>query len=280
MDQRRHQRFSASIAKTSSSLAYTTPQNGVTEKVEEGEEEFTATRTRHSHITTSDSQQQHILLDLNPSQIQAVTQLSRAITRVVAGPGSGKTRVLTCRIAYLLQQDAQARILGVTFTRKAAGEMQNRLEKLLRSGEQGEEDRVAVELNQDARPRGLDRVTLATFHSICAKILRWNGELLSTLPCVIYDMKHSRNATFLDGSFGIVDQAGQLRILKECLDEANIQLETLDLKPLPVLTAIGQFKAKLAQGDDPFLPPKPKEPQSKAFKVASKVYIDSIAKSC
>lgn len=199
-----------------------------------------------------------ILRDLNPSQIEAVTQPLSAITRVVAGPGSGKTRVLTCRIAYLLEQDEiPRRILGVTFTRKASGEMQQRLQGMLADS-----------------PERLSRVTLGTFHSVCAKILRWNGELLSSLPSVTKDMTGSRNATLLDGNFVIIDQAEALRVLKECLKDAEIDLKDSDnIKPMSILSAIGDCKAKVAQGEDPFLPrPKDEGPLPRAFQMALKVY--------
>jgi len=222
-----------------------------------------------------------MLQDLNPSQVQAVTQPLSAITRVVAGPGSGKTRVLTCRIAYLLQQDLRSRILGVTFTRKAAGEMQQRLGKLLieesqehvepasRNGEAIVEEIVG---DRQIQPEGLHRVSLGTFHSICAKILRWNGELLSTLPSVAQDMVGSKNATILDSGFAIVDQAEQLRILRECLSEREIVLKDHDLKPLNVLNAISQAKAEFAEGRNAFEPKSKNKPLPKATGIAAKVY--------
>ena len=235
-----------------------------------------------------------VLADLNPAQVEAVTQPLSAITRVVAGPGSGKTRVLTCRIAYLLQEDSQNRVLGVTFTRKAAGEMQSRLEKLLIQQQQFQEqersqlqqapsndqddygdngDTIVQEHVGEARHTvGLDRVTLGTFHSICAKIMRWNGEVLGTLPSVTADMVGSQNATFLDGNFAIVDQGEQLRILKECLTEAEVDLKDYDLKPFAVLNAISDVKAKKAAGQDPFLANNNKKQLPKALRVAGKVY--------
>jgi DNA helicase-2/ATP-dependent DNA helicase PcrA len=237
-----------------------------------------------------------ILEDLNPSQVEAVTQPLSAITRVIAGPGSGKTRVLTCRIAYLLQEDPAHRILGVTFTRKAAGEMQGRLEKLLRqqqkeqqleaaannnspsemapsqNGEILQETLVGTEDEDSGAPEGLGRAMLGTFHSICAKILRWNGDLLGSLPTVMHDMRGSRNVTFLDGNFAIVDSGEQLRILKECLTEVDVDLKDFDLKPFAVLNAISGIKTKIAEGDDPFQARADRKPLPKALKVAVKVY--------
>src|SRR3990170_3279681 len=93
-----------------------------------------------------------LLSGLNPQQTQAVTA-GNGPTLIVAGPGSGKTRVLTHRIAWLVQQGTPPfRIMAVTFTNKAAREMRDRVEKLL-GGELG----------------GL---TIGTFHAICAHFLR------------------------------------------------------------------------------------------------------------
>jgi len=110
-----------------------------------------------------------LLRDLNPPQQEAVTAGDRAIL-VFAGAGSGKTRVLTYRIAYLIHSGrvAPEEILAVTFTNKAAGEMKERVSALL--GLQG------------------DRVWVSTFHSACLRILRAH---IHHLGCpsdfVIYD---------------------------------------------------------------------------------------------
>jgi UvrD/REP helicase N-terminal domain len=247
--------------------------------------------------------QSPMLRGLNPSQVQAVTQPIESVTRVVAGPGSGKTRVLTSRIAYLLQHEsssnngareyrggaATTRILGVTFTRKAAGEMQGRLHKLLLDQQEYTSSSSSSlappmivqeqvgDVVQPHTPTGLDRVTLGTFHSICAKILRWNGENLSTLPSVIDDMKKNSGPPVLDGNFNICDQSEQVRIIKEILDEYNIDLKPLDLKPLQVHSAVCRIKALLATGtQDPFathdaITGKPK-PISPVGHIAQKMY--------
>ncbi|HNF05553.1 MAG TPA: UvrD-helicase domain-containing protein, partial [Mycobacterium sp.] len=91
---------------------------------------------------------------LNPQQRQAVSAGSGPVL-VVAGPGSGKTRVLTQRVAYLIAAEGVRpwQILAVTFTNKAAREMQTRVEATL--GEQATEGMM-----------------LGTFHSICARLLR------------------------------------------------------------------------------------------------------------
>jgi DNA helicase-2/ATP-dependent DNA helicase PcrA len=246
------------------------------------------------HSTTSS-----IMEGLNPSQVEAVTQPMSASTCVMAGPGSGKTKVLTCRIAYLLEQDRRNRILAVTFTRKASGEMQKRVEKLLSQQQsveddllmyppgmnqndgmvyppgfhqQQEEHNQIVEETVGSSPKGLERVTLGTFHSVCAKILRYNGNLLATLPSVINDMTNPEAPINLDGSFVIADQSDQLRILKECFDEAEIDLKKSGIKPLVILNAIGSIKESLSQGIDPFKSNDRRKPIPKSMRLAKDVY--------
>jgi DNA helicase-2/ATP-dependent DNA helicase PcrA len=230
------------------------------------------------HTTTS-----IVLEGLNPSQVEAVTQPTSAVTRVVAGPGSGKTRVLTCRIAYLLEHDRRSRILAVTFTRKASGEMQKRVETLLRQRQSVEDDvsnnasyddnRGVVEETTDSLPRGLERVTLGTFHSVCSKILRYNGNLLATLPSVLQDIGNRQDAVVnLDGSFAILDQSDQLRILKECLDEAEIDLKKSAIKPLAILSAISTLKENRSQGIDPYRTDDKRKPVPKAVRFAQEIY--------
>ncbi len=98
-----------------------------------------------------------MLKNLNTKQIEAVTTIDGPIL-IIAGPGSGKTRVLTHRVAYLIQQGIPAEnILAVTFTNKAAGEMKTRIEKLV-----GHISFLPF---------------IGTFHSFCLKILRKNGSL-------------------------------------------------------------------------------------------------------
>lgn len=204
------------------------------------------------------------LLGLNPSQVEAVTQPSQTITRVIAGPGSGKTRVLTCRIVHLLQQDPRIRVLGVTFTKKAAGEMQKRVEALLREQDAMHQDpyeemdhSIQTEdltgdplYTQAAPPRDLHRVSLGTFHSICSRILRWNGDLLSTLPSVAFDMQYALNATQLDPNFAIIDQSDQVRIIRDLLSVRKGKISE-EIKPMVILTTIAQIKLQLAQGQNP-----------------------------
>ena len=246
-----------------------------------------------------------ILADLNPSQHEAVTSPLRSITRVIAGPGAGKTRVLTSRIAYLLYKNEDdeheeqedfydeptnsrsnfsGRILAVTFTKKAAGEMQHRLQKLctdadaeiqeysknVNGNDMFGDDNSSIldsiqqeevqsdphhDIDNDSRagkPAILDKVTVGTFHSICARILRRNGDYLSTLlPSTIAAGTSEKGVTSdLEGSFGIIDQSEQLRLVKECLSEKGIKLEDVSgantrggsIKPIQILSVISKLK--------------------------------------
>ena len=103
--------------------------------------------------------------DLNPAQLDAVRTL-RGPLLVLAGAGTGKTRVVTYRIATLIRSGTKPeRILAVTFTKKAAAEMQQRAAALL-----GGNGRGSVKRGKQAPPRP----EISTFHSLCVRILRRN----------------------------------------------------------------------------------------------------------
>lgn len=115
-----------------------------------------------------------ILLGLNEAQHEAVTVTNGPVL-VLAGPGSGKTRVLTNRIAWLIQEIGVPpwRIMAVTFTNKATREMRSRVEQLLGGSLKG--------------------ITLGTFHAVCARILRREAEHLPfSNDYVIYDTADQR----------------------------------------------------------------------------------------
>jgi DNA helicase-2/ATP-dependent DNA helicase PcrA len=149
-----------------------------------------------------------ILDDLNEAQKMAVTAGNGAVL-VLAGPGSGKTRVLTQRIAYLIeaQNVPPWRIMAVTFTNKAAREMGHRVESLL-----------------GGRPDGL---TMGTFHATCVRILRReSGELQG-----------------YDRDFVIFDTDDQRQVVKAVLKELN--LDDKKFHPNRMLNGISAAKNEL-----------------------------------
>ncbi len=115
-----------------------------------------------------------ILEGLNPAQREAVINYN-VPSLIIAGAGSGKTRVLTSRIAYMLEQGVRAEnILALTFTKKAANEMRERIEQMV-----GRESR---------------RISMGTFHSIFARILRDNADAIGfTREFTIYETSDSKN---------------------------------------------------------------------------------------
>ena len=239
--------------------------------------DFFSARTSNKSISRlysslrNENVRKRIVDDLNSNQMEAVTQPLHSICRVVAGPGAGKTRVLTSRIAYLFEKDRKDesseknnRILAVTFTKKAAMEMKSRLDSLVQ-----EEDRDSF--NQ--------RVTLGTFHSICAKILRWHGSELKNLPSLL---DYSNESTVLfDGSFTIVDQAEQLRIIKKCMKDCKIDLAELkangqEVRPISILTAVLQKKEEHAMNSHDTMMTKDQDVEGNDWKGKFKETVEQI----
>ena len=127
-----------------------------------------------------------------------------------------------------------------------------------------------------APPSILDRVTLGTFHSVCSKILRWHGSELHTLPSVLpsrppipsqpdsptdtdndddTDTTNDASNPILDGSFAIIDQTEQLRIIKDIIKDIHIDLKkggTTEIRPITVLNAVLTLKSKDALHSTPF----------------------------
>ena len=147
------------------------------------------------------------LKNLNNAQKEAVLHLDGPLL-IVAGAGSGKTKVLTSRIAHIIKEKKAFpnQILSVTFTNKAAKEMQNRVSKMLGS--------AAIGLSW-----------LGTFHSICAKILR----------------KHATAAN-LNSNFTIIDTDDQTRLIKNICKSENIDIK--QLAPRFILAIIDRWKNK------------------------------------
>lgn len=135
-----------------------------------------------------------LLNGLNESQIQAVTAIDGYI-RVIAGAGTGKTKALTHRYAYLVEElgISPSNILCITFTNKAANEMKRRIKRML-----GEE---------------YDTSFVATLHAFCTRVLR---EEISKL--------------FYPENFIVLDNADQKRILEEVYDEMGVRMDTASFK--------------------------------------------------
>ncbi|MHB1295428.1 MAG: ATP-dependent helicase [Anaerolineae bacterium] len=148
-----------------------------------------------------------ILAGLNPAQAQAVQAIDGPVL-VLAGPGSGKTRVLTHRIAYLIRECGVRpyNILAVTFTNKAAREMVSRLERLI-----GE---------------STGQLTIGTFHAICARILRREAAHLG-----------------MGSNFVIYDDDDQRRLITRILKE--FELDSKQYGPAAVHGAISRAKNEL-----------------------------------
>ena len=147
------------------------------------------------------------LKNLNEAQKEAVLAVEGPLL-IVAGAGSGKTKVLTSRIAHIIKNKNAYpnQVLAVTFTNKAAKEMQNRVSKILGSS--------AVGLSW-----------LGTFHSICAKLLR----------------KHA-SAVNLNSNFTIIDTDDQIRLIKNICKAENIDVK--QLAPRYVIAIIDKWKNK------------------------------------
>jgi len=149
----------------------------------------------------------NVLEGLNPAQREAVEIIEGPLL-ILAGPGSGKTRVITHRIAYLVKQWRinPRRIIAVTFTNKAAREMKERLYRLL--------------------GRSVDELTVGTFHAISASILRREGK-----------------ASGIDPRFVIYDEDDQISLVKRAMQE--LEIDPQKHPPKAFLATIGQAKSQL-----------------------------------
>ena len=149
-----------------------------------------------------------ILEGLNPRQREAV-EYTEGPLLILAGPGSGKTRVIAHRIAYLIREKniRPRRVLAVTFTNKAAREMRDRVFTL-----------VGEDLGRD--------ITLGTFHAVCSRILRIDGEAIGV----------PRN-------FTIYDDSDQIAAVKRALDDQGV--DPRRIAPRAVLSAISRAKSEL-----------------------------------
>ncbi|MCA9102455.1 MAG: UvrD-helicase domain-containing protein [Planctomycetales bacterium] len=164
---------------------------------------------------------------LNPAQREAVHTLSGPLL-VLAGAGTGKTRVVTFRIANLIRNGVSpARILAVTFTNKAAVEMRERATALLNSGKSASRKGKPSR----ARRREGDEPQISTFHALCVRILRRHIERLG------YPAK-----------FAIYDRGDQESVARAVLREIRVPNERL--RPGDLLAIISQWKTRGVRPED------------------------------
>jgi DNA helicase-2/ATP-dependent DNA helicase PcrA len=149
---------------------------------------------------------------LNPQQRQAVETI-RGPVLILAGAGTGKTRVITFRIAHMVERGIHpGNILGVTFTNKAAREMQERVRTLLPRSQKSE-----------VRSKKEERATICTFHSLCVRILRQHIEKLG----------YKKN-------FVIFDESEQIAAIKKILSNISAKGEKTD--PSAILALLSRYK--------------------------------------
>lgn len=148
-----------------------------------------------------------ILAKLNPPQREAAETIQGPVL-ILAGPGSGKTRVITHRIAYLIKVCGVSpyRIMSVTFTNKAAREMETRLTELASAA--------------------VKDLTLGTFHAICARILRIDGKAIG-----------------VPSGFVIYDQSDQVALMKRVLQELG--LDPKQYSPSAILSQVSSAKSQM-----------------------------------
>ena len=159
--------------------------------------------------------QHHLLRGLNPVQREAVTRTDGPLM-IIAGAGSGKTRVITHRIAWLIteKQVHPWRIFAATFTNKAAKEMRYRVLQLCQS--------------EDAK-----KLSIGTFHAQCAGILRRESESAGLTP-----------------QYTICDSADQIALLRNCVDELGFDKK--HLTPGSAQEIISLAKMKLLEGQEAY----------------------------
>src|SRR6202011_1160686 len=162
-----------------------------------------------------------LLENMNPQQEEGIRSVDGPVL-LLAGAGSGKTRVITHRIAYLIEErgvPADA-ILAVTFTNKAAKEMSERVDKILGHS-------------------SLAKPTLATFHSFCVRVLRRDIEAMRS------------NGVGLTRTFAIYDETDQQAVVKSALKRLGVDDKTL--KPRVALGRISWAKNHMIDPQEYFL---------------------------
>ncbi len=192
-----------------------------------------------------DSTLHPLLAHLNPEQ-RAAVEAAEGPLLILAGAGSGKTRVITHRIAWLIQEKnvAPDAILAVTFTNKAAGEMAERVNELLGHS-------------------SLAKPLISTFHSFCVRILRRDIEALKVA------------GQGLTRAFAIFDENDQLGLVKQIMKRMG--LDTKQLTPRTVQGRISWAKNHMVDPQDYFL--SSKDPTSERVAHIFKAYQDELRKN-
>jgi DNA helicase-2/ATP-dependent DNA helicase PcrA len=187
----------------------------------------------------------HLLDNMNPRQQEGIEAVDGPVL-LLAGAGSGKTRVITHRIAYLIQERGVSpdSILAVTFTNKAAREMAERVEKILGH-------------------TTLAQPTLATFHSFCVRVLRRDIEALQI------------NGKGLTRSFAIYDETDQQAVVKAALKRLHIDDKTM--KPRVALGRISWAKNHMIDPQEYFLAST--NPMEEKIAHIFKIYREELAKN-
>ncbi len=161
-----------------------------------------------------------VLDRLNPEQKEAATTIEGPVL-VLAGAGTGKTSVITARIAYMIEQGiAPSSILGVTFTNKAAREMRERIRS------------IAARREADISPDAAAAVTLGTFHSFCARVLR-------------RDISFAGN---YNSNYSIADATDQTSIARQAAAELGYSKE--EVPTAEVVAYIGRCKNRMLSPED------------------------------
>src|SRR5579862_4456660 len=188
---------------------------------------------------------QSLIAKLNPEQ-RAAVEATEGPLLILAGAGSGKTRVITSRIAFLIQEKGVSpdSILAVTFTNKASAEMGERVDRLLGHS-------------------SLTKPLISTFHSLCVRILRRDIEALKM------------NGKGLSRSFAIFDENDQQSIVKQVM--RRMGLDTKQLTPRTVLGRISWAKNHMIDPQEYFLDSR--DPNSERIAHIFKSYTDELRKN-
>lgn len=163
----------------------------------------------------------NLLKDLDPAQAEAVKQTDGPVL-ILAGAGSGKTRVLTYKVAYLISKRVDpSQILAATFTNKAANEMKERVLKLI-----GNRSSLIVNEKGDKQSTKNDIPFVGTFHAFCARLLRIDGKFIG-----------------IPSGYLIYDDDDSLSLVKRTMTDLGVSIKSF--RPSSILGAISSAKSEL-----------------------------------